>query len=477
MRRTAARLARELEDGRARTLALLDPLDDDAVHRQHSRIMSPLVWDLGHIGNFEELWLLRALGERGHHDPDLDRVYNPFDNPRWIRADLPLLRRPDALAYVEGIRHDALRLLARLDLDPAEPLLADGYLHRMVVQHEAQHQETMLQAIDLRGDTHAEDAEELADADDPRLSLYLPAVARSLPAPRQVDDLAVAVVPAGPFVMGAPGVGDLPPGASQAARDAAVAAYDNERPAHLVDVAAFAIDRFPVTARRYAAFIADGGYIDDRWWSDRGRSWREETGHRAPQGWLARTDGGWQIRRFGRVLDLDPRELVEHVTCFEAEAFAAWAGGRLPSEAEWEKAAAHDPATGRSRPFPWGQAPPEGSRANVDGRLWGPSLVGSHPRGASAYGVEHLLGDSYEWTSSDFTPYPGYRTFPYPEYSEVFFGGDWRVLRGASWATRRSVVRTTFRNWDHPYRRQIFAGIRVAYDLDAHGRPARPVVR
>jgi iron(II)-dependent oxidoreductase len=152
------------------------------------------------------------------------------------------------------------------------------------------------------------------------------------------------------------------------------------------------------------------------------------------------------------------------VSFFEAEAFAAWSGGRLPTEAEWEKVAAHDPATGGSRPWPWGFTPPGRARANLDRRRFGPAPVGSFPSGASAYGVEQLLGDCYEWTSCGFEPYPGYATFPYAEYSEVFFGGDWRVLRGASWATRSCVARTTFRNWDHPYRRQIFAGLRVAYD-------------
>jgi gamma-glutamyl hercynylcysteine S-oxide synthase len=475
-RATARRLAAELRESRRRTFALLDPLDDDALHRQHSRIMSPLAWDLGHIGNFEELWLLRALGERSLHDPDLDRVYNPFDNPRWVRAELPILRRAEATAYLREVRASALRLLDRLELDPTDPLLADGYVHRMVVQHEAQHQETVLQALDLRGEVAEGDAEGVVDDLGAAVG-YLPARARDLPPARRVDDTDVVVVPGGPFRLGAPAVAELPAGAGPAARDAAVAAYDNERPAHPVDVGTFAIDRFPVTARRYAAFIADGGYAEDRWWSERGRAWREETGHVAPQGWLPDGRGGWRIRRFGWVADLDPRELVEHVSHFEAEAFAAWAGGRLPTEAEWEKAAAHDPATGRSRPFPWGDAPPTPARANLDRRLWGPSLVGSHPSGASAYGVEHLLGDGYEWTSSGFEPYPGYRTFPYPEYSEVFFGGDWKVLRGASWATRPGVARTWFRNWDHPYRRQIFSGIRVAYDVGADGRPTRPVVR
>ncbi|MGH8899489.1 MAG: SUMF1/EgtB/PvdO family nonheme iron enzyme, partial [Egibacteraceae bacterium] len=241
-------------------------------------------------------------------------------------------------------------------------------------------------------------------------------------------------------------------------------AYDNERPRHRVEVGAFAIDRFPVTTRRYAEFVAADGYSDDRWWSPRGLEWHAETGHRWPQGWVPDGDGGWLVRRFGHIRPLDPREPVEHVSFFEAEAFAAWTGGRLPTEAEWEKAAAHDPATDRSRPWPWGFTPPSAARANLDRRRFGPAPVGSFPSGASAYGAEQLLGDCYEWTVSDFAPYPGYLTFPYSEYSEVFFGGDWRMLRGASWASRSCVARTTFRNWDHPYRRQLFAGLRVAYD-------------
>lgn len=434
-----AALVRLLDEGRQWTHRLLDPLDDDVVHCQHNEIMSPLVWDLGHIGNFEELWLLRALGEKRHHDPDLDRIYNPFDNPRWTRADLPLLRRPEVRTYLADIRADALRLLGRTDLDPDVPLLADGYVYDLVVQHEAQHQETMLQALDLR---ECAAPYPLAAPVEPPLVV------------RRVDDTERVVIPAGEFAMGTAAGGP---------------AYDNERPRHRVAVGTFVIDRFPVTTRRYAEFVAAGGYTQDQWWSPRGLDWRTETGHRWPQGWVPDRCGGWLVRRFHHVTPLDPREPVEHVSFFEAEAFAAWAGGRLPTEAEWEKAAAHDPATRGSRPWPWGSTPPSPRHANLDRRRFGPAPVGSFPAGASAYGVEQLLGDCYEWTSSGFEPYPGYVTFPYPEYSEVFFGGDWRVLRGASWATRSSVARTTFRNWDHPYRRQLFAGLRVAYD--PQGRP------
>ncbi|HKF00174.1 MAG TPA: ergothioneine biosynthesis protein EgtB [Actinomycetes bacterium] len=427
------RLERELATVRRRLLGLTDPLGDDAVHQQFDRIMSPLVWDMGHVANFEELWLLRELDGRPADNPDLDRVYNPFENPRWTRADLPILPRREALAYLADVRADALGVLRRVAFDPDRPLVAGGYVYRMIVQHEAQHQETMLQALDLRA------------AADP----YPPAAGRRVPSPRPVDDTERVTIPAGPFRLGT---------------DDRTAAYDNERPAHRVELRAFAIDRFPVTVRRWAEFVAAGGYDRPELWSPQGWAWREESGERVPQGWTPDGAGGWLVRRFDHLLPLDPREPVQHVCWHEAEAFARWAGGRLPTEAEWEKACAWDPAAGRSRPYPWGDVPPSPARANLDHSGWGPAPVGSYPAGASAYGVEQLLGDVYEWTSSPFRGYPGYSSFPYPEYSEVFFGDDHRVLRGASWATSRWVARATFRNWDYPQRRQIFAGLRLAWD-------------
>ncbi len=425
-------LERRLDEIRERTLRLIDPLDEDALERQHQTIMSPLIWDVGHVGNFEELWLLRILDDRIPHDERLDHVYNPFENPRWCRGDLDLLHRREALEYLADVRGEALAVLRRRPFDPDDRLVRDGYVFDMVVQHEAQHQETMLQALDLR----------------PDLAPY-PRLQRQRRRTRQVDDDATVIVPAGPFVMGT---------------DDRASAYDNERPAHRVDVPGFRIDRFPVTVRRFAGFVAAGGYRAAEWWSPEGRAWLDETGHTAPQGWLPSVDDGWLVRRFGHVLPLDPLEPVQHVSFYEAEAFVRWAGGRLPTEQEWEKAAVFDPATGTSRRYPWGNQPPQPHHANLDHRAWGPMPVGSFPAGRSPLGVEQMVGDTYEWTSSHFLPYPGYATFPYPEYSEVFFGTDYRVLRGASWATSPLVARASFRNWDYPIRRQIFAGFRVAWD-------------
>ncbi len=423
-----------LEHYRSRTKQMFLALNDDDVHRQHDSIMSPLVWDLGHVGNFEELWLLRRIDGRPAHDPRLDEMYNPFDNPRWARGDLPLLDRNEALDYIDEVRGDALEIVRRSDLDPANPLIRDGYVFRMVIQHEAQHQETILQALDLRDD----------------LPPYSLGGHRSSATTRTVDDTERIAIPGGTFLQGT---------------DDTTEGYDNERPRHPVELETFVIDRFPATNRRYAEFVEGDGYQRSEFWTSDGWDWRSGLDIEAPQGWTPKIGGGWLIRRFGRVLDLDPAEPVQHVSFHEAEAFARFAGARLPTEAEWEKAATWGPEATKPNVYPWGSAAPSTALANVGSLALGPSPVGSFPSGASDYGVEQLLGDVYEWTSSPFAGYPGFASFPYPEYSEAFFDDpEFRVLRGASWATSADVTRNTFRNWDYRIRRQIFAGIRLAWD-------------
>jgi iron(II)-dependent oxidoreductase len=263
------------------------------------------------------------------------------------------------------------------------------------------------------------------------------------------------LIPAGPFVMGT---------------DADPWAYDNERPAHAVELPSFFIDATPTTNEQYVAFVEAGGYDDPAHWSDAGWKWRQEAELEHPQYWSARSDG-WHRRRYGRDEPLPGREPVQHVCWYEADAYARWAGKRLPTESEWEKAASWDPAPGDGvkRPVPWS---PETVPADADvhaglwhpGRRFGPDEVGAHPGGASPYGVLDLLGGVWEWTSSSFDGHPGFASFPYREYSEVFFGDEYRVLRGGSWATHPHAVSNTFRNWDYPIRRQIFSGVRCARD-------------
>ena len=422
-------VAEQLVSARDRTAALTEAVDDADLVRQHSPLMSPLVWDLAHVGNQEELWLVRDVGGREPVRRDIDELYDAFKHPRRDRPALPLLNPAEARAYVATVRDKALDVLDRVRLDEGRPLVADGFAFGMIVQHEQQHDETMLATHQLR---------------------VGPAVLDAPAPPRARTPVAgEVIVPGGPFEMGT---------------STEPWALDNERPAHLVDVAAFAIDAAPVTNGQYERFIADGGYDDPRWWSPAGWTHRHEADLVAPKHWV-RDGAGWAHTRFGRTVPIEPDEPVVHVCFYEAEAYAAWAGRRLPTEAEWEKAARHDPATGRSRKYPWGDEPPGPQHANLGQRHLSPAPVGAYPDGASPLGAHQLIGDVWEWTSSDFRPYPGFVAFPYREYSEVFFGPDYKVLRGGSFGTDAAACRGTFRNWDYPIRRQIFSGFRCARDL------------
>lgn len=416
-----------LADTRARTLALVDHLDDDALERVHSPLMSPLVWDLGHIAAFEDLWLARNAAGLPLLRPDLAEVYDAFETPRAHRGELPYLRRAEAVAYLAEVRERSLELVARDGVDPL--------LHELVLRHEQQHSETMLQTMELA---------------------HLPAPpARAEPPVPAGDDetaglsgLELVEVPAGPCTIGAPPEGF---------------AYDNERPLHELELPAFHIGRVPVTNGAFAEFVHGGGYARREWWTREAWAWKEEYDIERPAGWTA--DGHeW---RMDRCEPLDPRKPVVHVSWFEADAFARAHGARLPTEAEWEKAATWDQEGGRARRQPWGDEPhgdAVATRANVDQRAFGTVPVGTFADDASPAGCRGLVGDAWEWTAGGFEGYPGFAAHPYREYSEVFFGGDYRVLRGGSWATRARAATPAFRNWDHPQRRQIFAGLRIAKD-------------
>jgi len=411
-----------LEEARARTLTLLDPVPESDQVRQVSPLMSPLCWDLAHIGHYEELWLVRALTEAPPADRRFDDVYDAFRHPRSERARLDILGPAAAREFDIEVRARALTALRHIDLRSGAPLLRDGFVYGMVAQHEHQHVETMLAAIQLM----EEFAHPAADGHD--APTHAPAARAALPAE--------VLVPAGSFTMGT---------------DTYAWAYDNERPAHEVELPAFFIDTTPVTNGAYLEFVEAGGYADDTLWTRNGREWRDEAHLRAPQFWARADTGAWTRRRYGRVEALPLDEPVQHVCWYEADAYARWRGTRLPTEVEWERAAQGAPLAAANL---WPQGP----------HRFGPSPVGSRPDGASDCGAHQMLGDVWEWTSSDFHPYPGFRAFPYPEYSEVFFGDEYKVLRGGSWATHPLAARTTFRNWDYPIRRQIFAGFRCARD-------------
>jgi gamma-glutamyl hercynylcysteine S-oxide synthase len=354
-----ATIVEDLAAGRQRTLDLVAHLSTADLERQLDPLMSPLVWDLAHIAAYEDLWLAhRHAGLPLLHE-DRAALYDAFETPRSVRGEIELLGHAEALEYLGAVRERTLRAIETHGPDPV--------LHEMVLRHELQHTETMRQAMALGG---------LLPAGEPRVD------------PLPGDDAWLAV-PGGPFAMGAE------PGGF---------AYDNERPRHLVDVPAFRIARRPVANATWMRFVEGGGYVRREWWSDEGWAWKEE----------------YDITHDSSIEAGHPDAPVCHVSWFEADAFARFSGARLPTEAEWEKAAT------------WGQE-------TIDG-----------------------IGSVWEWTASPFAGYPGFRAFPYREYSEVFFGDAHRVLRGGSWATSPRVATRTFRNWDLPQRRQIFAGLRLA---------------
>jgi iron(II)-dependent oxidoreductase len=387
-------LARRLEEARRHTLKLIEPLTDEQLNRVYDPILSPLIWDLGHIGNFEELWLVRRIGGREPLRGDLGELYDAIEQPRKIRGELPILRADEVRPYMDQVRERSLEVLGEIELDPEDGLLADGFVYEMLLAHEYQHNETMLQLLQMV------EAYESVEID------------RGPTAEPVEDGPEMVLVGGGPHEIGAADVGF---------------AYDNERPRHGIELAPFLIDRTPVTNAAYMAYL-------------------EETAADPPMYWERDGEGGWVRTAMGRTTDVDPRLPVIHVSWNEADAYARWAGKRLPTEAEWEAAAA-----GSDR-----------VRANLDQLSFGCAPAGAYADAASDSGAVQMLGDVWEWTSSDFTAYPGFAPFPYPEYSEVFFGDSHKVLRGGAWATRRDVIRTSFRNWDLPARRQIFAGIRCA---------------
>ncbi len=393
-----------LQATRGLTLELVAHLSEEDLERQPSPIMSPLVWDLAHIAAYEDLWLAHRYAGLELLRPDLAECYDAFETPRERRGEIELLDTAQTKAYMEDVSE-------RIEMVIARQGIGDGVLHEMVVRHELQHTETMRQTMAMAG--------LLPPGEPPRLALD---GASSLPAAggdgAELDEQRWLEIPAGTFEMGAGEEGF---------------AYDNERPRHVQETPAFRIARHPVGKASWMQFSESGGYERREWWSDEGWAWKEQ----------------YDITHHPDAAAGDPREPVCHVGWFEADAFARAHSARLPTEAEWEKAATWEQQT---------SVPPTPP----------PLAVGSDDAmhaGAGARGALVGVGRVWEWTSTSFHGYPGFRAYPYREYSEVFFGERYKVLRGGSWATSARVATKTFRNWDLPERRQIFAGVRLARDV------------
>ena len=419
---------------RADTLELFNLAREEDLHHSPGFGFRPIIWHLAHIGVFEAYWLLQKLKGEAAPDERYERIFDPINTPREESKNLPSRREMEA--YLSSVRERTLRVLDETRFREADPLLREGYIFHLVLQHEYQHQETLCYLLHLLPSTQKTKPGRVGPC-------------RSTEAVPLLPQAGMVNVPAGPFEMGA--------------TDDAFA-YDNERPRHLVNLPSFKIDRLLTTNAEYASFIAEGGYGRREWWSDEGWEWRERENWRAPLYWQRDGDDDWRAQSLFDEGVLEKQHPVTGISWYEAEAYARFRGLRLPTEAEWEKAASWDAASERGRRFSWGDEEPTHLLCNFNNHNWGTTAVGCFADGASAYGCLDMTGNVWEWTSDAFAGYPGFEAFPYPEYSEIWFDGDHRVLKGGSWATRAPLLRNSFRNFFRRHFRIAFAGIRCAAD-------------
>jgi iron(II)-dependent oxidoreductase len=425
-------IIRAFVECRSTTLALFEGMDKATFCSQPHPDFSPVGWHLGHIAYIESLWLLERSAGLPCLFPQYRQLFAADGLPKAKRVQLPELK--EIRYYLDTVREKALDFLETADVEQNERLW------RFLIQHESQHCEIICMVLEL-AKISISDKKSLCTDEQSQASL---------------DFEEMIQIPAGEFEQGSNSIDAL----------------DNESPAHQVYLDTYWIDRYPVTCRQYRAFMDAGGYQNSRWWSKAGWEWLQTEQVTQPLYWQG--DRAW---------DNHP---VCGVSWYEAEAYSRFVGKRLPTEAEWEKAASWDvtatvlvencncdrvarpvaqphgvrlPQSGALRK----SVLPEQACLHTGDRLFGQTTpVNAYPGGQSVYGLYDTLGNVWEWTASWFDGYQGFQSYPYIGYSQVYFDQKHRVLKGGSWATRPWVLRPSFRNWYYPSVRQLFAGFRCA---------------
>ncbi|BAY09406.1 ergothioneine biosynthesis protein EgtB [Calothrix sp. NIES-2098] len=385
---------------RTKTLAIFEGMDRMTFCAQPHPDFSPVGWHLGHIAYTEALWLLERSAGLPCLFPQYRQLFAADGLPKAKRVELPELT--EIRYYLDTVRAKVLDSLKVADVEQNERLW------RFLIQHESQHHEIISMVLELVKLSHSH--KKLLRTD-----------RASQPAPNNLED--TIQIPAGEFEQG----------------NNSIDALDNESPAHKVYLDTYWIDRYPVTCGQYLTFIEAGGYQDRRWWSNAGWHWLQTEQVTQPLYWD--NDRTWDNRP------------VCGVSWYEAEAYSRFVGKRLPTEAEWEKAATQNV-----------EAKTVIENCNCDRLVGKTTAVNAYPDGQSIYGLSDTLGNVWEWTDSWFAGYEGFQSYPYVGYSQVYFDQKHRVLKGGSWATRPWVLRPSFRNWYYPSVRQIFAGFRCAAD-------------
>ena len=489
---------------RARTMQIVAPLEIEDYVIQTAEFMSPPRWHIGHTSWFFETLLQKYQPAYKVYSEDYLFYFNSYYEGFGARIERPkrgTRSRPtvkDTVAYRRHVDEQMTGFLESLDerSNPDANQEADSdsnsaavvSLVRLGLEHEMQHQELLVYDIKHllcdQYDAPAKAApassvkvEGMAEIEGGLFWLGYGEVVQgptskaqrptrgSSPTIREGVGTASGYegtksgVKAGP-PRGHPAWGAVPPHSKNYDF-----AFDNEKPAHQVFLQDYAIHRALVSNGDFLEFISGGGYQNFRWWFSEGWEVVNREQWRAPLYWELHEDQ-WMIRDFSGLQPVESKanEPVSHVSFYEASAFAKWSGKRLPTEAEWEKAATFDPATNERRAFPWANDPADETKANLfENGLWAPAPIGAFPAGQNSYGCHQMIGDVWEWTTSDYVPYPGFKT-EFDEYNDKWFVNQ-KVLRGGSFTTPQSHIRSTYRNFFHAHERWMVSGFRCAKDL------------
>lgn len=442
--RESAQLIEALRETRARTLELVADLSEAELMGPRLRIVNPLRWEIAHVAWFQEFWVLRHLGGQSPILKNGDELYDSARVAHDTRWDLPLLERDKTLAYMERVLE---RVIERASTENLIFKDAKGYdqeyFLNLVLLHEQMHDE----AITYTRQTLSYPAPMLAVINEVRFAEHNEALGQTS------DELTRdAQIPGGKLILGSTHEQRF--------------IFDNEQLAHDVEIAPFAISKTAVSNGQFRNFVEDNGYKRSELWTEEGWSWRNAVGAEYPVYWRRNGHDRWVRRNFDNWVELEESLPVIHVNWYEASAYCRWTGRRLPTEAEWEMAASAERSadrrgpTTRKRRYPWGDDLPTPERANLDWRALGCMPVDALPAGDSAFGCRQMIGNVWEWTASDFNPYPGFIAGPYKEYSEPWFG-DHKVLRGGCWVTRSRLIHNSYRNFYTPDRRDVWAGFRT----------------